>query len=190
MHGYTMKSFDISRIEYYYENKISFRCIDIKVWCKENMKNEDFDIRYAANEIYNRYFSAKSHVPNFNYYYYIAPNSNSKYLYYLERDKILSPLENNIVPSKLELERYQSSIMDMEHKITFHPNRNKEDIEYIKSLDKLYRRRMRLIFHRTFQLSRYEKMYNREKYIALLIMKDRFYDLYTRSVMLDYIRQI
>ena len=67
-----MKGFDITQLQYYYDNKISFKCIDILKWAKSNLDNNNFDIKYAAQDLMNHYFIKPFRRPNNDCYYFIS----------------------------------------------------------------------------------------------------------------------
>ena len=71
----------------------SFKGKYILEWCKSNLNNEDFNISYAANEIYNTYLNNSERPLNLNNFYYIVYCNAflRNRLYSISRDTILSP---------------------------------------------------------------------------------------------------
>ena len=183
----SMRSFNLSKLDFYYENKISFRCADIYNWCIHNVGNTNFDKQYAANELYRHYFANEKKSPNRNLYYYIVQNHDSKYLYHLERDIVLSPSKESRPLFYDQIVTRLNSIDNLEKRIRNHENKAQEDIDFINSVTKIYNRRIRLILHRRLREDKYDKVSTKDKQIIYNILMDRIEDLSTRLTVLDFI---
>ena len=82
---------DLSKLDEYLYNEISFSGKEILDWCNENRNSNNFDYKYASNEIYDGYLKNKS--LNLNNYYYILYSDCliRDDIYYIRRDVIMSP---------------------------------------------------------------------------------------------------
>ena len=67
---------NMERLDHYYDQRFSFKCSDIFKWCRRNISNPNFDVSYAASELYNHYFTSERR-PNLQSYYYIRYNTNA-----------------------------------------------------------------------------------------------------------------
>lgn len=187
MAAITMSSFGVDKVESYYENMISFKCADIESWCNKNVDNEDFNTAFIAKELIKHYFTS-SKTPNRNYYYYISISNNSKYLYHLERDFVLSPMSLTNDISRDSFESALREIETLEKKIRNHSKYCTEDGVYLKWLSGVRARRERIILHRRFRMEKYYKLSPKTKSIAMNILQDYKQDLILRLVILDNIK--
>lgn len=184
----TMKRFDIYKLDHYYRTSVSFKCSDILDWCTRNMDNEVFDIAYAAEEIYNHYF-ASGRTPNPRSYYYIKYNCNSRYLYYLERDLVLSPTNINKYISGDSIKYLLRRINEIEMSIRSHRRYDEnEDGNFIKQISSIRSRRERLILKRRFKFDKFYRLSKKDKIIVKNILEDYKQDLSLRLSILKSLR--
>lgn len=178
----TMKGFDITKLQYYYDNRISFKCVDILEWAKTNLSNEDnFDVKYAAQDLMSHYFIRSYRRPNNDCFYYICENAYSKNLYKIERDYIMSPQEKG---KGQEVSYIFKMLKDSDNIITkILSGRHCTDWErnYIDYINKVYRKRIYTITDGDTDIisSKYYKYSNRQRNQIYSIVRDRQKDLQT-----------
>lgn len=176
----TMKGFDITQLQYYYDNKISFKCIDIIKWARSNLNNKNFDIKYAAQDLMNHYFIKSYRHPNNDCYYFICENEYSKNLYKIERDYIMSPSKKgggrNITGIKNFLKESDNIITKMQSD-KYCTDWERKYIDYINSV---YRRRIFLITEESdINYNKYYRYTAKQKNQIYSVVKDRLKDLQT-----------
>lgn len=186
----TMKNFDLNKLEYYYDNMISFKCADIIKWCETNLDNSDFNIQYAANDIYKNYFNINNDKkPSLRAFYYIIHNTFSNNLYKLLRDPVLSP--TGIDTSKGKCSLYTQDLINATN-IQFNKidELNKKglliqsDKESIKNINDIFFRRIINVLGENFDIKKYYKYTQYQKSQIYFIHKNRLEDLKTLIYMI------
>lgn len=185
----TMKNFDLNKLEYYYDNMISFKCADIIKWCETNLDNSDFNIQYAANDIYKNYFKNNDKKPSLRAFYYIIHNTFSNNLYKLLRDPVLSP--TGIDTSKGKCSLYTQDLINATN-IQFNKidELNKKglliqsDKESIKNINDIFFRRIINVLGENFDIKKYYKYTQYQKSQIYFIHKNRLEDLKTLIYMI------
>ena len=174
---------NMERLDHYYDQRFSFKCSDIFKWCRRNISNPNFDVSYAASELYNHYFTSERR-PNLQSYYYIRYNTNSKYLYRIERDIVLSPLS---LPSvdMVKLHVLLRKIDRLECKIRNHKNATQEDLDKLSTITSIFNRRCRSIIHSRFHIEKFSKLSHKDKAIINCICEDRYKELQLICIVLD-----
>lgn len=181
-----MKNFDISNLDYYYQNRISFRCSDIINWCKSNFDNSDFNISYAAKELYNHYFSDENRMPKKDTFFYIIYNEYAKNLYRIIKDKVMCGFKTkDYIPLEEVIKRTDSIIDDIKSSDVC----SCSDIAYINKINNVYKRRMSIMVRKkkSFNLKYYHACDSNTKHVLYNIHKDKLDEL---QLILFTLRQI
>lgn len=188
----TMKNFDITKLQYYFDHMISFRSADILKWCRTNLDNLDFDIQYAANDIYNHYFSNNDKKPSMRAFYYIQNNSNfSNTMYKLTRDPVMSPTGDQL--SKGKYSNYLKTLIVDTNQLyktlnLFQTNNLmiQTDIDTLSSIEDLFHRRLYTIIDVVeVDLKEYYKYTQYQKSQIYSIHKNHIEDLKTLIFMIQ-----
>jgi hypothetical protein len=175
-----MKDFDITKLDEYYEQKVSFKCIDILKWCIANLYNEDFDISFAAHDIYNHYFADNSRKkPNNTAFYYIIYNEYSRSLYRMIRDVVVSPFNKSKGISSTEIQNLIKTSDFYINKIFSSKKAIKEDRDLVMETNKVYKRRLYTVLGKGFNIKYFYKYNNTQRNQIYSIHMDRLSDLKT-----------
>lgn len=178
----TMKGFNLTKLQYYYDNRISFKCIDILKWAKSNLSNEvDFNVKYAAQDLMSHYFIKSYRRPNNDCYYYICENEYSKNLYKIERDYIMSPIEKGKGKDPTYIEKIQKESDILINKILSSRKCSDWERKYITYINNVYRKRILTITEGDSDIifGKYYKYSKKQKNQIYSIAKDRLKDLQT-----------
>ena len=159
--------FDITKLDFYYNNNQSMKGYEIRSWCLSNIDNPDYDISFAAKEIYNSYYKKESKSPNDSQFYFVVFNSYSTKIYSIVRDTVMSPTRYRDV--KINYETIQNIIDNGECYIYSIKNNNKtnqNDLNELVSINNLLDRRLEELFsdnalqfsiHNMYRYSDYRK---------------------------------
>ena len=177
----TMKGFNITQLQYYYDNRISFKCIDILKWAKANLSNNDFNIKYAAQDLMSHYFIRSYRRPNNDCFYYICENEFSKNLYKIERDYIMSPITQGKGKDVSLIKKLQKDSDNIITKILSSNNCTEWERKYITYINNVYRKRIFTITEGDSDIlyTKYYKYSKKQKNQIYSIVKDRLKDLQT-----------
>ena len=171
---------DINELDTYLYNEISFSGKEILNWCKLNKDSDNFDYKYASNEIYNNYFKEKSLKLNAYYYILYADCLIRDDMYYIKRDLIMSPKYNGKSIKYRDLRKLTNSLNDYIAEIISLATIAKYDINIMYNrLDKMGKRLSKLGIYNTDQNVIKEAFQNSSNY--------RRYQIYTiiESAVLD-----
>lgn len=177
-----MKNFDISKLDEYYDSMISFKCVDILKWVQANMENPDFDIQFAAQDIYGHYFSNKNkkRKPKNDYFYFIKNNAYGKTLYKLERDYVLSPtkLKKNITSTLIE--QLNKETINIRNKITCSEEAGVWEMTLIDGIEQMYKSRLTSVIGKPYiEADKFHKYKDNQKGQIYSITTERLKDYQT-----------
>jgi hypothetical protein len=175
-----MKKFDIDRLDEYYEQGISFKCIDILKWVKSNLSSNEFNIKYAAEDLMSHYFIRSYRRPNNDCYYYIKYNHHSKNLYLLERDYVMSPLEKGQGKNSNTVKEFNSEAINIQTKILKSVLCTEWDRKCIEYLNNVYNRREQYVLGGVpLDFNKYYKLSSKQKNQLYSISKNRLKSVQT-----------
>ena len=185
-----MKGLDIGNLDELLSNGHSFRGKYILEWCQSNFDNSDFNISYAAKEIYDTYLSNHSERPiNLNnFYYVIYCNAFMRNrIYSISRDTVLSPkFDPDKAPVKLKnMEKVINTVMSFKKLITNKGNKD-DKILLDKSIRLLY---YRLNLFGIGDIKKLRHIFNNQndykKYQLYTIVRDCAVDLKTIYYLIE-----
>lgn len=97
---------DLEKLDTYLYQGQSFKGIDILNWCKNNFNSNDFNYKYAANEIYDNYFNDDTSLNLKNFYYILYGDCLLRNdIYFIRRDLIMSPKNNKTIIRYKEMKK-------------------------------------------------------------------------------------
>ena len=140
-------NFDITKLDFYYSNNKSMKGYEIYSWCIENRDNPDYDISFAANEIYNSYYINEYKSPKHSQFYFIVFNSYSNKIYSIVRDTVLSPTRyKDVIINYETIQRIIDNGDCYIYSIKNNEKTNKDDLKELDSINQLLVDRIEMLF--------------------------------------------